>query len=82
MRRIHLMGILGGALAAAFLASARSVSPAQNISLGVSSLPPSPGHGRDHYRAVQARHDFSGNNRYTGPNPKGRSPRFNKYAHF
>lgn len=79
MRRISLLGF---ALAAAFMASARSVSLAQEISLGVSRLPPTPDHGRDHFREVQARHQFSGNNRYAGPNPKGRSPRFNKYAHF
>lgn len=81
MSRIFLGGRLGLAIAVAFAASAaRSIDIGRDIALVSASLPPSPG-GRDHFRTIQARHDFS-QSQYVQPHLKGRAPRFHRYAHF
>ena len=73
-------GHLGVLIAATFAVSARDTAFAHNFALNLASLPPSLGHGRDHYSTVQAQHSFAA--RQQGGNPKGRAPRFNKHTHF
>lgn len=81
MPRLFLGSSLGLALAAAFMASARAVDIARDISLDIGRIPSTTDGGRGHYRDVQERHNFQAG-RHAGPNLRGRAPQFNKYAHF
>ncbi len=80
-----MRGSLLLALASMALASARLPdSSGLGISLGfngLSSFPPQGHKGRDHFRAVSARHDYD-SQRHAGPNPKARSPKFSRHPYF